>query len=367
MIFRSEQLSRVRRLFGIKLLFHLLWLLPPRRHRPPGFTSQVALAIVIGHGVAPLDITKGVRILIEGQAGKRVGHIIDNVFTEIIETCTDDSQATGDDLGAGQDCKIDSSYDLVIWTKHFTKFITYTLSRNPPLVSQNQLLGGGGLPAELSNPPKAPVGGFSLLINDGLKDATSSSVTLNLKSGSDTVRMAISNSPDFKESEQENYTTNKIWNLCWKNYILQTPLLCPAGIYTVYAKYYTSRGVASGLISDTINFKILNQTSQNQVNSASDYSNQRFYKYLKFGQISTDIKSLQILLNQDADTKVASFGPGSPGKETNFFGILTKAAVIKFQEKYAKDILIPFNLAEGTGFVGKNTLLKINEIFNKVK
>ena len=90
--------------------------------------SQVALAIVIGHEVAPLDITtKGVRIFLEGQAGKRVGYISNNIFSEIASRCTDDSQDTGDALGAGGDCKIDSGSDLVVWTKHFTKFVTYNL------------------------------------------------------------------------------------------------------------------------------------------------------------------------------------------------------------------------------------------------
>ena len=94
---------------------------------PAGYSSQVALAIKIGHTVAPLDITKGVRIFIEGQAGKKAGYISGGVFTEITDKCTTDSQTVGDNLTAGGSCKIDSGSDLVIWTKHFSKFVIYDL------------------------------------------------------------------------------------------------------------------------------------------------------------------------------------------------------------------------------------------------
>jgi hypothetical protein len=41
---------------------------------------------------------------------------------------------------------------------------------------------------------------------------------------------------------------------------------------------------------------------------------------------------------------------------------LTKAAVIRFQEKYTSEILSPFELERGTGFVGEKTRTKINEL-----
>jgi len=43
---------------------------------------------------------------------------------------------------------------------------------------------------------------------------------------------------------------------------------------------------------------------------------------------------------------------------------MTKSAVIKFQEKYASEILIPIGLSQGTGYVGSITRQKINQLLN---
>jgi len=50
------------------------------------------------------------------------------------------------------------------------------------------------------------------------------------------------------------------------------------------------------------------------------------------------------------------------GETTGYFGEKTRQAVIRFQEKYYKDILEPYGYTKGTGTVGKSTRAKLNEI-----
>lgn len=83
---------------------------------------------------------------------------------------------------------------------------------------------------------------------------------------------------------------------------------------------------------------------------------------LKLGDSGEDVRALQIFLNKDKSTTVALQGLGSSGNETSYFGNATKNAVIKFQEKYLYDVLVPAGLRSGTGYVGKLTLAKISAL-----
>lgn len=85
---------------------------------------------------------------------------------------------------------------------------------------------------------------------------------------------------------------------------------------------------------------------------------------LSLGSRSKQVIMLQKILNQNSETRVASEGPGSPGNETEYFGRATQSAVIRFQEKYADEILVPKGLSRGTGYFGSATRRKILELLD---
>jgi len=70
-----------------------------------------------------------------------------------------------------------------------------------------------------------------------------------------------------------------------------------------------------------------------------------FTESLTMGNTNPEVKDLQVYLNAHGYV-LASTGPGSPGHETDFFGSLTKKAVMRFQKDHALPV---------TGFFGSMT------------
>ena len=81
----------------------------------------------------------------------------------------------------------------------------------------------------------------------------------------------------------------------------------------------------------------------------------RFARPLKLGDTGSDVRQLQIYLNSRG-FRLGASGPGSPGHETQRFGALTYAALIRFQEANAQQILAPLGLTHGTGYFGSSTV-----------
>ncbi|HUW71719.1 MAG TPA: ABC transporter substrate-binding protein [Candidatus Humimicrobiaceae bacterium] len=81
----------------------------------------------------------------------------------------------------------------------------------------------------------------------------------------------------------------------------------------------------------------------------------QFKSDLKVGSEGSEVTELQKCLAKDPDVY-------PEGEITGYFGSKTKAAVSKFQEKYAEDVLDPYGLTSGTGEVRQGTRTKLNEI-----
>jgi ABC-type transport system substrate-binding protein len=80
-----------------------------------------------------------------------------------------------------------------------------------------------------------------------------------------------------------------------------------------------------------------------------------FKSTLSVGSQNEEVTELQKCLAKDSEVY-------PEGKISGYFGSQTKTAVIKFQEKYRKDILDPIGLTSGTGDVKAMTRDKLNEI-----
>ena len=101
-------------------------------------SDDIESDVEVGGGDLSLTFDKAVRFDMVGDAGIRVGFLSDGLFHEITSICNDDTQDTNNLLPSGGDCKINVGSDLVIWTKHFTTFVSFTSS------SPSQLGSGGG-------------------------------------------------------------------------------------------------------------------------------------------------------------------------------------------------------------------------------
>lgn len=101
--------------------------------------QTVTSVIEVGLADTKISFGRGVRLLIPGKADSLVGYSRGGNFTQITTKCSGDLQSVGDTLPADGDCSINSGSDLAVWTKHFTKFVTYA----PTATAQSNNSSGG--------------------------------------------------------------------------------------------------------------------------------------------------------------------------------------------------------------------------------
>ena len=80
-----------------------------------------------------------------------------------------------------------------------------------------------------------------------------------------------------------------------------------------------------------------------------------FTRNLTVGSTGEDVRALQQILNAEGFT-IAKTGPGSPGNESTYFGVMTKLALLKYQNFYRQEL----GITAGTGYFGPATMKFVN-------
>jgi len=96
----------------------------------PGAVSGTTIVIIssveFGHGSTALTSSLPVSLRFIGQAGRLAGWSQAGTFHPVTAVCNDAVNPTV--FSTDGDCLINSGSDLILWTKHFTNFFTYTSS-----------------------------------------------------------------------------------------------------------------------------------------------------------------------------------------------------------------------------------------------
>lgn len=152
--------------------------------------ANVSSVIEVGAPDVALTFNKAVRLLVPGQAGKSAGYVRSGVFHAITTTLGADNQATADLLPVGGEAKIDVGNDLVIWTKHFTQFVSYTDLITTP---NGEVSGPGVSPLSpntaiinVSNGGTVSLNGATITVPAGVVNSSNSSFKVTVNKVTDT-------------------------------------------------------------------------------------------------------------------------------------------------------------------------------------
>ena len=205
--------------------------------------ETVGLAFQIGAPGMTLTFDKAIRIKMPGQAWKRVKFSNDGInYTEITTYCTQDTQAAGDLLPAGGDCKMNVGGDLVIWTKHFTTFVAFTSVAPAPAPSSGGAVGGGVVLT--SSGQTAITGGkrdYDFIFNNGTSIIARDEVAIVFSGAKRFKSFSVANGRDFTKSVIEKNIGFKIWKISGG-----------IGRKEICVRFYDDRGTATAPVCHTV-------------------------------------------------------------------------------------------------------------------
>ena len=304
-----------------------------------GYSATTTSAVSIGSSASNLTFDKAVKLVFAGQTGTRVGWYNNaGDFTEITTVCGDNTQTWADaNLADGADCKYDDGVDMIVWTKHFTTFTTYTAVPNAPVITPDGAVFHGSVDVTMD-------------------DTASSAFVRYTTDGTDPT---CSTGSGYANGEVLTFSSNTTLKA----------LRCETGgtVFSAIASANFSQAAggtsSGGGGGGGGGFAPVVTTTQTQATTTTEAQNQNqnqgevlgaaaynFAKNLSYGSTGTDVTELQkLLIAAGFDIPLIS----KSGVPYGFFGPQTKAAVIAFQKAN--------NIAPAAGFVGPITRGVLNK------
>lgn len=295
----------------------------------PGYTTDVGSAIAIGSSEGDLTFNQPVRITFAGQTGKRIGwYNHAGVFTEITDTCDLNGAMTTVNDGAtfpvGGSCKFDTGTDMVVWTEHFSTFVTYTTAPAAPVITPN----GGSFTG-------------------------SASVTMDTTSTGASIRYTTDGSAPVCGGTGSTYTNGQTLNFTTTTTLKaircagSTSSALSTATFTITPASSGGGGGGGGGNGMPLGLAAAAPTGQTattggQVLGAEAYN---FTKNLTLGSQGDDVTELQKILIAEGYLNIPA--------PTGYFGALTKAAVIAYQKAHG--------ISPQSGYVGALTRAELNK------